>query len=83
MNIELQEAIERRAYELWQAEGFPEGRALDHWLQAEREFGLPAGASQPLLNVVVDEVPAEGEEQAEPSSLFEALNDPLAHTDRP
>jgi Protein of unknown function (DUF2934) len=28
---------EERAYELWQREGQPEGRHLEHWLAAERE----------------------------------------------
>lgn len=30
-------AVEARAYEIWLEEGMPEGRAMDHWLQAERE----------------------------------------------
>jgi hypothetical protein len=33
----LHQAIAERAAELWEAEGRPEGRALDHWLKAERE----------------------------------------------
>ena len=41
MKSEQQEAVQRRAYELWQAAGYPEGQALEHWLQAERELGLP------------------------------------------
>lgn len=28
--------IRERAYELWEKEGRPTGRALDHWLEAER-----------------------------------------------
>jgi hypothetical protein len=35
--------IRERAYEIWKREGLPEGRALDHWLQAEREVAAPAG----------------------------------------
>jgi hypothetical protein len=35
--------ISRRAYELWEQEGRPEGSDLRHWLQAEQELG--AGAS--------------------------------------
>ena len=27
----------RRAFEIWEAEGRPEGRALTHWLRAEAE----------------------------------------------
>jgi hypothetical protein len=29
--------IRERAYELWEREGRPHGRHLDHWVQAERE----------------------------------------------
>jgi hypothetical protein len=32
------EKIEKRAHELWEAEGCPEGRELEFWLQAEREL---------------------------------------------
>jgi len=33
------EAISRRAYEIWESEGRPEGCDLRHWLQAEEELG--------------------------------------------
>jgi hypothetical protein len=32
------DAISRRAYELWEADGRPDGSDLQHWLQAEREL---------------------------------------------
>ena len=32
------EAISRRAYELWENEGRPEGCEMRHWLQAEQEL---------------------------------------------
>lgn len=31
------DTITKRAYELYQQEGFVDGRALDHWLEAERQ----------------------------------------------
>jgi hypothetical protein len=31
--------IARRAYEIFESRGFVHGRALDDWLQAERELG--------------------------------------------
>ena len=31
-------AIELRAWEIWQNEGCPPGRAMEHWLQAEQEL---------------------------------------------
>ena len=33
----VQERIQRRAYELWETEGRPEGRQHAHWHQAELE----------------------------------------------
>ncbi len=39
---ELQEAIARRAYELFASNGFTDGRDLEHWLQAESEILQPA-----------------------------------------
>ncbi len=42
----LYERVERRAFELWEQDGRPEGRALDYWLRAEAEIvGTHSGAS--------------------------------------
>ncbi|MCW2248048.1 flagellar biosynthesis regulator FlaF [Azospirillum fermentarium] len=30
--------IQERAYQIWEAQGRPEGRAMDHWIQAEEEI---------------------------------------------
>jgi hypothetical protein len=35
---DLIKSINRRAYEIWESEGRPEGRARIHWLRAEAEF---------------------------------------------
>jgi hypothetical protein len=37
-NDDLQQRIQQRAYELWEREGRPQGRAHAHWQQAEREI---------------------------------------------
>jgi hypothetical protein len=34
----IHQTIAIRAYELWEQYGRPENRALDHWLEAEREL---------------------------------------------
>ncbi|MBV9016956.1 MAG: DUF2934 domain-containing protein [Alphaproteobacteria bacterium] len=34
------QAIRDRAYAIWEQDGRPEGRSLDHWLQAEAEIGI-------------------------------------------
>jgi hypothetical protein len=45
---DMHERIQRRAYELWESEGRPSGRAQANWLQAEAEMagvrGQRAGA---------------------------------------
>lgn len=50
----LQTAIRARAHELWEREGRPDGRALAHWLRAERELtadadGALGGLRAPML----------------------------------
>jgi hypothetical protein len=41
-DADLQERIRRRAYQLWEQEGRPEGRADEHWRRADAEL---AGAN--------------------------------------
>jgi hypothetical protein len=33
-----EELVATRAYQLWLAEGCPDGRALEHWVQAQHEL---------------------------------------------
>jgi Protein of unknown function (DUF2934) len=33
-----EDPVAHRAYEIWEAEGRPDGRHLEHWRQAEEEF---------------------------------------------
>jgi len=41
--------IRRRAYEIWEREGRPEGQALDHWLKARWEIEIvPEGEFERL-----------------------------------
>lgn len=40
-----EEFIRQRAFELWEAEGCPDGLALEFWLRAERELVEPTPAS--------------------------------------
>jgi hypothetical protein len=34
----LEQAIRQRSYEIWQREGCPSGKSLEHWLRAEAEL---------------------------------------------
>ncbi len=50
--IEDEERIRRRAHEIWEREGRPEGREQDHWFQARRETkdeGRPDGGDKDSL----------------------------------
>ena len=37
-----EQAIRERAYAIWEEEGRPGDRHLDHWLRAEAEINLPS-----------------------------------------
>jgi len=44
MSQDRRQQISEKAYRLWEMEGQPKGRDLDHWVQAENEMG---GTAQP------------------------------------
>jgi Protein of unknown function (DUF2934) len=39
--LQREERIRRRAYDIWEREGRPEGRASEHWYRAARELDRP------------------------------------------
>lgn len=41
------EAISRRAYELWENAGRPDGNDMSHWLQAEKELTGQSSGTEP------------------------------------
>ena len=43
---EKHDAIGRRAYEIWEREGRPNGRDREHWFQAERELDSEESTSR-------------------------------------
>jgi Protein of unknown function (DUF2934) len=52
MDQTLTERIRERAYEIWAANGRPDGQAEQHWFTAEREFlyaQRTALAAQPAM----------------------------------
>ena len=63
MTRELEERIRLRALEIWREEGCPEGRAREHWEQAERELGAEwdreAGGDQTTDQAAPGEGPIE------------------------
>ena len=65
------ELIRLRAYEIWIREGQPEGREMEHWLQARREI-LGSAAERRDENRERDETPPdtpEGDELKESTEL--------------
>lgn len=68
------DAVSRRAYEIWEREGRPEGCDLKHWLQAERELSVgPAReekkpASHSARNTGTDTRPLQGTRAAQATS---------------
>ena len=39
MSDDRRQQISEKAYRLWESEGQPQGRDLDHWVRAEQEVG--------------------------------------------
>ncbi len=57
-----EERIRLRALEIWREQGCPDGRAKEHWEQAEREMGSDGneagGDQKPTSQSVLDEAAA-------------------------
>jgi hypothetical protein len=45
MAEERERLIRERAYTIWQGEGRPEGRAMQHWVRAEAEIDQESNMS--------------------------------------
>ena len=41
----LKEVVQKRAHEIWERSGCPEGQHVEHWLQAETELRADAPAT--------------------------------------
>ncbi|PRH83997.1 DUF2934 domain-containing protein [Labrys okinawensis] len=65
------ERIRERAYQIWEAAGRPDGKAIEHWAQAEHEVEGQTSATDAMVagkagfNVDQDTTPRE--EPGEPS----------------
>lgn len=64
------ERIRRKAYELWEAAGRPEGRHEHHWVEAREIVALEDVGGDPTVPVRAD-----GEPGAEPALAQESLGD--------
>jgi hypothetical protein len=49
------EEISRKAREIWEREGRPEGRDKEHWLQAEAELRQESGGGAEPQNVTSED----------------------------
>jgi hypothetical protein len=55
MGTEIEEKIRARAYAIWEQEGRPDGKHLEHWLQAKRL--IAAEASRAMAAAMVTHSP--------------------------
>lgn len=55
-SLPLHDSIARRAYEIWEKRGRPEGEAVAHWLEAESQL---LGANQEITQTPAGPVDAE------------------------
>ena len=47
-----EEEIRNRSYYIWEEEGFPEGKDVEHWLRAKAELEAEAAAHRHALAVL-------------------------------
>lgn len=62
--------IAQKAYQLWEAEGRPEGRDVAHWHQAERDVSEPV--TQPIEEMAPDVAP-EGASDLDPAAASDIV----------
>lgn len=79
------ERIRRRAYEIWEREGRPDGREAEHWRMARDEIateGTSAGDTQevPATRIRSSAKPSETPAGAGTSPKIDPQNDPLGLT---
>jgi hypothetical protein len=60
----LRRKTEARAYALWEGEGRPDGRHLDHWCQAEAETTVSGDTGSIPKSQKQSAVPNEAQKQA-------------------
>jgi len=61
VRTERERRIEERAYELWEAEGYPHGKHEEHWHRAAREIDaetLATSTSKPSSRRALRRAPA-------------------------
>lgn len=57
-----QQWVEKRAYELWELDGRPEGQDLDHWYRASEEFLAISDAAEQTMTKARDGISVDGED---------------------
>ena len=65
MDRAMRDAIEKRAYALWDEAGRPDGSGLLYWLRAEQEFGIIPRAEEPDPFVTLQELAVAAQEEQE------------------
>lgn len=73
--------IRQRAFEIWETQGRPQGRDLDHWLQAEAEVIAPL--APPRKRAAKKEPAAEKQPAARKSAAKADKKAASADTEKP
>ena len=62
MDTDRQERVRQRAYQLWEQEGRPDGKAEEHWRRAEEEIARDEEPSAPTTPEELGRVPTAAEQ---------------------
>ncbi|WP_322787264.1 DUF2934 domain-containing protein [Paraburkholderia heleia] len=55
MNEQREERVRRRAYQLWEDDGAPEGRADEYWSRAEKQIAAEYDAEGDTSSIASDQ----------------------------
>jgi hypothetical protein len=72
MNEQREERVRRRAYQLWEDDGAPEGKADEYWSRAEKQVAAEYDAEGEMSGVASDQA-GKRRVAGEPSQENDAL----------
>lgn len=72
------EHIRERAHQIWEAEGRPDGRDVDHWNQAQQEMGAPPAPKGVAPELAQAKADLDADADAETDDIEYAASAPAA-----
>ena len=79
----IEDRIRRRAYEIWEQEGRPDGREVDHWLRAAREIADEEGRGEGMAAAAASAPAVSAPTASTPTASTPTASTPTAGARKP